>query len=128
MTDTDTIARAYRELAAWCNGIADAGPHSIGGPGFEPEMSDAKAINKELFALAKRVDAVIEAVGNYCRHYGIVNMHDVTSDFTDVLHDAIDGNCTFCIEDGTKARVRDREDAEAERADHMRAILAAETG
>lgn len=70
----------------------------------EPDMSDAKALQQDLDAIASIVDPIILAVGHYAKsNFGRIDL-DL---FTDQLRRALDGEATYEIE---QAAARYRED------------------
>lgn len=98
----DNITHAWRNLAALASGII---PHKIAAPSLEPTMEDARELQNDLLLLARKVDALIEAYGEYCQSNGILSQRDVKDCFKDVLFGALDGNALFLIEDGTRERI-----------------------
>ena len=100
------IIRAYNELGALAKNII---PSHIAGPGYEPTRDDAKEFVSDLMILANKVDAVIQAYGNYLQAYGIVTSKDVKRYFTDQLLGTLEGNALFAIEDGVEKRIEDRQ-------------------
>lgn len=107
---TDQITYALRDLGNFANGII---PSKISGPGLEPTTEDGYNFCKDLQLLAAKVDRVIEAYGEYLESNGVVSNHDVRDCFKDTLLRAIDGNATFCIENGIRERIQAlREDAQ----------------
>lgn len=87
-------------------------PHSIGySTGFEPDRSDIREFQNDLYILAGKVDAVLEEYGKYFESLGIVSKQDVRDHFTNVLHTAITGNATYCIERGIEQRLEDAREA-----------------
>ena len=82
-------------------------PHRIYG---DPDMSDAKALQQDLDAIAAIVDPVIREIGRYAQeHFGRIDMLL----FVDQLRDALDGNATFSIETAARAFIEDFAETEA---------------
>lgn len=80
------ICHRLRELGQFCNGIV---PTVIP---LEPEPEELREPAEDLRLLASKVDAVIEAMGEYLR----ANSHDVDmSVFRNVVIDTIEGNATY---------------------------------
>lgn len=113
----EDIKFRLKTLGDFCHGVI---PHRIAGPGYEPEMSDARELQNDLMLLARKVDAVISAYGEYCKSNGIVSRGDIEDCFTEVLEGALSGNATYCIESGVEDRLEYLRD---EYADHKRDLL-----
>lgn len=109
------ITHALRSLGTFANGII---PSRIAGP--EPDMQDAYEFQKDLRLLAAKVDAVIEAYGEYLESYGVLSQSDVKECFKDQLLGAIDGNALYLIEEGTRERIEYVRDEAAEHAAELR--------
>lgn len=73
--------------------------------GFEADRSDANSLANDLIAIARIVDPVIKAIGDYAEDYlGKIEREP----FTDPLSRALDGHATFVLtqkaEDNAEAK------------------------
>lgn len=100
----DAITQAYRSLAAFANGIIPSRIDS------EPTRNDGKAIIDDLMLLAEKVDAVIEAYGLELERHHVIDDHDLRH-FRAQVSGALEGNATFCIENGVEDCIEARREA-----------------
>jgi hypothetical protein len=115
MADNQEIVTALRALGVFANGII---PSSIGR--YEPTIEDANEFQNDLMLLAAKVDAVVEAYGEYLKSHGVLSRSDVDDCFRGQLANALQGNATFLIESGVQDLIDQREECAADdRADHM---------
>ena len=112
MSDAQEIVTALRALGTFANGII---PSSLGR--FEPTIEDAREFQNDLMLLAEKVDAVIEAYGEYLKFHGVLSQSDVDDCFKRQLAGALQGNATFVLESGIQELIDQRDD-EADRADN----------
>lgn len=63
--------------------------------GSEMDKGDAQALVSDLLALARIVDPIVKAIGDYAAQYARSNIDQ--SLFTDQLLGALEGNATFVI-------------------------------
>ena len=110
MTD-QTIIRAYRELAHFAQHVI---PSFILSRNYEPTIEDGKDLVSDLVILARRVDAVVKAYGDYCESYGIVSPKDVKNLFTDQLLGSLEGNALYAIESGVEELIAANREARRE--------------
>ena len=113
MPDNFKIVQALRALGKFATEFT---PHHIGSPTMEPVAEDADDFNSDLMQIARHVDAVIEAYGEYLQSHGILSKGDVEDCFRLQLESALDGNATFLIVSGVDDRLTDTRDED--KADH----------
>lgn len=110
----DNITHAWRNLAALASGIIPAKVHG------EADHNDAANLIEDLELLAAKVDALIEAYGEYGNSIGILSKSDIKDCFKDVLKGALNGNADYLIENGVKERQEYLADEAAEHRAAMR--------
>ena len=111
--DNIQVIQALRDLGHFASTHT---PHSIGSPSLEPVAEDADDFNAFLMQLARKVDAVIEKMGEYLQSHGILSKADVEDCFRLQLESALEGNATFLIVSGIDDRLTDT--FESDKADH----------
>ena len=99
---TDRITQALRDLGHFANTFT---PHRITSPAMEPVEGDAEDFNSDLMLIARKVDAVIEAYGEYLQSHGILSASDVSDCFRLQMEKALDGNATYLISSGVEDRI-----------------------
>ena len=100
------IRQSLLELSSFASGII---PTQVSGQDFEPTMQDARDFQTDLILLARRVDKVIEAYGEYLAQHGLIRDDDLKH-FRDQVLLALDGNALFCIEETTRERIESLRD------------------
>lgn len=102
------LRKAWAELSKSASHVI---PAAIIG---EPDMADAKALVDDLEVLAKLVDRLVLAYGEYAvSHLGMSAKH-LHPLFTNQLSNALEGNAMFEIEETIRDRIASREDTEAD--------------
>lgn len=106
MSTPHDIVADLRMLAITANALR---PHTLTfQTGYEPDRSDIRPFQDDLYTLAGMVDRVFENYGKHLEALGIVSAQDVKRHFTNVVVNAIEGNALFCIERGIEKRIEDR--------------------
>lgn len=100
------VIDAWRNLANVAAGII---PSKIMGAGYNPDMDDATALIDDLRTLARHVDNVVEAYGDYCENHRIIHERDKPY-FRGQLFGTLEGDALWLIEDGTRELVEARQE------------------
>src|SRR5688572_8379817 len=94
MSHIENITARWRTLANVAAGIVPSECKHC-----DPCRADADALVSDLRVLARHVDALILAYGDYAKFALGVSGSDVKEHFTNTLSNALEGNATFAIED-----------------------------
>lgn len=114
--DNLKVVQALRALGHFANTHT---PHYIASPSMEPVEEDADEFNSDLMLLARHVDTVIEAYGEYLQSHGILSKGDVDDCFRRQVEDVLQGNATFLVTSGVSDRIEGLAD---QSADHRREL------
>lgn len=96
MNDIREIINRWKDLAKLAEGII---PNTLS---LDPSPDEILSINKDLFLLARKVDALVES---YAEHVIARTGHEIDDELTkDQLAKAIEGNLTYEIECAAEAR------------------------